>query len=778
MVEKAPYTIIILFMTITQNSFRNILIGTTAIFFVVIGYGISPVSAEVAALEVTHVEAVRATALPGTTFENGLSWVFDVTVPHNETILKLKLTDLSDGTNSIAVAGNARFNSLQSLASIHATQGQVPVSITEAGVYSVAMNIDPLSDLAPQTEGRQIQLTVEVKIPESSPAGSYAMTYGMLTQAPDEDNDTVPPSIAFHADVTVNTDQEAGAIVTYEKPLASDDVSGATVVTCTPGSGALFPVGITTVTCHSSDSTGNGRSTTFKVTVVYVPTTTVDTTAPYISPIPDETREATGPLTEVVLVVPVATDNIDPNPVVTLVTPGTLINSLTVGAHTVTWKATDASGNEFTRSYTITITDTTKPTIILNGSADVTAVAGTYVDLGATASDLVEGNLTPLIQVSGLTNISTVGTHVLTYSVTDAHGNIATPVTRTVHITPDTNGSEDRIVYSTTAPTNQDVTATFIPAGPVVMMNNGGSLQHTFTYNGSFTFEFIDTQSNIRTIVATVNNIDKVAPVVTLLGPAERTIPIGGTNGGYIDERVTAYDDVDGEYNLNQIYMSVTSSIPNFNMLDIYTEGVYFISFWAIDSVGNESVHVIRKVRVGNPVEAYMITARAGAFGSISPEGVVVVTEGEDQTFTISSNDRQHRVSSVTVDGVALPGALPADPGGFDWTFSYTFSNVNTNHTIEAGFVRDYSFEQLFGNLTEVQDVADHAVVDPSPDLSERNYHYPDQATLDMYLPPMLTALQNAWTAYNNPASSRYDLFVVHGPLVDTFDDLTQRGSY
>ena len=75
--------------------------------------------------------------------------------------------------------------------------------------------------------------------------------------------------------------------------------------------------------------------------------------------------------------------------------------------------------------------------------------------------------------------------------------------------------------------------------------------------------------------------------------------------------------------------------------------------------------------------DTYTITATAGANGTISPNGSVIVTEGTDQTFTITPNNGYH-IEDVLVDGVSV-GAVS----------TYTFSNVTANHIIHATFERD-----------------------------------------------------------------------------------------
>jgi hypothetical protein len=70
----------------------------------------------------------------------------------------------------------------------------------------------------------------------------------------------------------------------------------------------------------------------------------------------------------------------------------------------------------------------------------------------------------------------------------------------------------------------------------------------------------------------------------------------------------------------------------------------------------------------------YTITATAGTGGSISPSGNVSVNNGSNQTFTITPNSG-YSVVDVEVDGVSK-GTLS----------TYTFTNVTSNHTIEASF--------------------------------------------------------------------------------------------
>jgi uncharacterized repeat protein (TIGR01451 family) len=79
-------------------------------------------------------------------------------------------------------------------------------------------------------------------------------------------DDQTPPALACAPDQTASATSELGAIVLYQAPSVSDNCSPAGVV-CSPASGSLFPVGVTTVACVAVDAAGNESTCSFTVTV-------------------------------------------------------------------------------------------------------------------------------------------------------------------------------------------------------------------------------------------------------------------------------------------------------------------------------------------------------------------------------------------------------------------------------------------------------------------------------------------------------------------------------
>ena len=107
---------------------------------------------------------------------------------------------------------------------------------------------------------------------------------------------------------------------------------------------------------------------------------------------------------------------------------------LAAGSLSFTANVTDAASNVSADSAALAVTlDTTAPVISLNGSASTTSPWGTtYSDANATAADSVDGT----VSVSTVNPVvsSTPGTYTVTYNASDAAGNNATQVSRTVTV--------------------------------------------------------------------------------------------------------------------------------------------------------------------------------------------------------------------------------------------------------------------------------------------------------------------------------------------------------
>jgi Tol biopolymer transport system component len=79
--------------------------------------------------------------------------------------------------------------------------------------------------------------------------------------------DDVPPALTLPQwPIVVPADRLDGAVVTYEV-TATDAVDPNPIVSCSPPSGSVFPIGDTTVTCTATDASGNVAKGSFSVHV-------------------------------------------------------------------------------------------------------------------------------------------------------------------------------------------------------------------------------------------------------------------------------------------------------------------------------------------------------------------------------------------------------------------------------------------------------------------------------------------------------------------------------
>ena len=271
------------------------------------------------------------------------------------------------------------------------------------------------------------------------------------------------------------------------------------------------------------------------------------------------------------------------------VTVSGAVDSATAGTYTLTYTVTDAAGNTATAvTRTVVVADTIAPVITLAGLASVNHEQGTtYADDGATASDTVGGTMT--VTVTGSVVTGTAGTYTLTYTVTDAAGNTATAVTRTV-VVADTIAPV--ITLAGLASVNHEQGTTYADDGATASDTVGGTMTVTVTGSvvtgtaGTYTLTYTSTDSDGNSALATrtVTVADTIAPVITLTGAATVNIDEGTT---YTELGATASDTVGGT-----MTVTVTGSV------NTGTTGTYTLTYTVTDAAGNSATQVTRTVVV------------------------------------------------------------------------------------------------------------------------------------------------------------------------------------
>jgi hypothetical protein len=325
---------------------------------------------------------------------------------------------------------------------IDLVDGNVPVILTkEDGVAVHSGDTFPLGDT-----------TITVSATDSH--GKTAIAYFIITV-----EDKFPPTVSYKAEPAPNANgwNKSDVTVTIS---AEDHESGVKQIvysldgaqqgpsTIFPGASKTFTIdteGETTITYQAEDYAGN---TSGEKTL----TIKLDKTAPVITA-GDVLAEATGPSGAVVDFQAIVSDNLDTNVQPSYSqAPG---STFPVGDTKVTITATDQAGNTATKEITVSVVDTTPPTITVPEDIvkEATGPDGAAVTFSISATDLVDGNITPTASpASGST--FPLGTTTVTVTAEDAHHNPANK-TFTVKVqdttAPVISGVPDRLSLTATS---------------------------------------------------------------------------------------------------------------------------------------------------------------------------------------------------------------------------------------------------------------------------------------------------------------------------------------
>jgi hypothetical protein len=393
--------------------------------------------------------------------------------------------------------------------------------------------------------------------------------------------DTTPPTLSVPADISV--DASGPTVVNYTDPTATDLVDGAVTPVCSHHSGDTFPLGPTTVNCSAEDAAGNSTSQSFTVTV-----NLVDNVPPTFTSVPaDTTVEATGPTGAAVTYSIAATDNADPSPSINCDHPSG--STFPLGATDVHCTATDASGNTTPTpaTFTVTVQDTTPPTLSL--PSDMTVPAGTPVTFSASATDLVDGAVVVVCSPSSGSSFP-IGTTTVNCSAQDAQSNSASGA---FHVT----------VVDQTPPTLSNVPANIHveangPAGSVANFSPPTAIDDvdglialvvctpasgsTFALGTTtVTCSATDSHGNTGTASFTVSVVDTTPP--HLIPPGDRSVyatsPAGIFPG---DDAAAAFLLGFSVSDIADSHPTVTHNAPSF-----FPVGVTTVTFVAHDASGN-----------------------------------------------------------------------------------------------------------------------------------------------------------------------------------------------
>ncbi len=470
-----------------------------------------------------------------------------------------------------------------------------------------------------------------------------------------------PKFTVVPADFTVNTDlDKATAMVEFTGTRAAQatDHDGVKPLTYSPASGFDFPIGPTKVTVTAEDNDGNKSTATFQVTVI-------DGQDPVIIA-DDITRDAeNGKATATVTFAPTVNDNSGET-----ITPVWVSSSPTldlksgsefpIGTTTVKYKATDSTGNQAEKSFTVTVEDRQKPEI--NVPSDITVdaedkKATARVEFtGANAATATDnsGN-TPTLTYSPASGFDfPLGLTTVTVTATDGDNNKATatfkvivedkqhPVIIADDITRDAeNGKATATV--TFAPTASDnsgetITPVWVSSSPTAGLKSGSDFPIGTT---TVTYRAADSAGNPAEKSFKVLVIDKQDPVIIADNITRRADT--GKDTANVTFSPTANDN-SGE-TVTPFWFS-SSPTPGLKSGSDFPVGITTVTYRATDSANNQAE------------KSFTVTVQDSREPVITAPNITRQTDSNKATatvtFTVTAND--------TTDGSITPVWFSSSP--------------------------------------------------------------------------------------------------------------------
>ena len=254
--------------------------------------------------------------------------------------------------------------------------------------------------------------------------------------------------------------------------------------------------------------------------------------------------------------------------------------------------------------------------------------------------------------------------------------------------------------YSTTGITNQSVIATLTLNETGSVTNNSGSTTYTFTGNGIFTFAYQDIAGNTGSAIATVNWIDKTAPIITLNGSS---IFSGYVGDSYTDAWASWTDAVAG-----------TGTIIGSWTINTALAGTYIITYTITDTAGNTTSATRTVILTAKPITSTPWYAWGGWGGW----GSLIKDNCPDGDYTSSYYDGSCGTKPITKTGTIITTGIIAKPinnnttetptteqeKAYEWALSVWITTIDTiqEARLDSRITRAELAKMLSVYMTEV----------------------------------------------------------------------------
>ena len=531
---------------------------------------------------------------------------------------------LADGSISISAVGSTALETSTVTASVNkdttgpsvSVPADINVAATDAnGTSSSDAAISAFLLGATASDATDGNVSVTNDAPGMFPIGSTTVTFTAVdslgnvgsNSATVTVEDQTAPVVTAPAATTVAATGANGTTKTDTSVAAFLDAATATDnvdanLTITNNAPDVFPLGPTTVTFSTTDSSGLTGSATAVLTVA-------DQTAPIITApasIIVAATDADGTAASDAAIAAFlsgasATDNVDESSAIT--NDGLAVFPL--GETEVTFSSTDAAGNIGSASATVTVTDQTAPVITApadgtiaatdaSGTAATDAAVVAWIE-SAVATDNVDSNLTI---INDAPETLPLGATVVTFTVTDAAGNTSSvTATATVADTtaPEITAPGTLVVLGTEEGLSAEnpeivamiagVSATDNVDGAITSISNDAPTDLFLFGETTVTFSATDAAGNTATAQTIVNvSLDVVDPELTVPDSVSINVDMPGDVVASTSDVVanflagaTSTDNKDGD-----LTASITNDAP-----DEFEVGETVVTFSVSDAAGN-----------------------------------------------------------------------------------------------------------------------------------------------------------------------------------------------
>ena len=374
--------------------------------------------------------------------------------------------------------------------------------------------------------------------------------------------DSISPRIAFVDDLIIEASSINENLVDLIIPETSDDVGLYSITNDAP---QVFPLGETIITWTATDTSGNSASTTQTVSVI-------DTTVPIIEISDYEIESNISNGFNATLSSPIILElqNVE----ITNDAP----QVLPLGETIITWTATDTSGNSASTTQTVSVIDTTAPSMMIPNDIQVEAesVLTKIEELGEIITEDFSG-------IASITNdapqVFPLGETIITWTATDNYGNsISNQQIISVIDTssPEIAGPSDLSVEASNFNENIVELSGFRVSDLVEIASITNDAPQVFPLGETIiTWTATDTSGNSASTTQTVSVIDTTVPIITV--PTDIQVEATSMDTNIIDLGFAEASD------LVEI-ASITNDAPQ-----VFPLGETIITWTATDTSGNSA---------------------------------------------------------------------------------------------------------------------------------------------------------------------------------------------